>query len=134
LALKDLEKAANLVALAHIYPAEQHPYPVADVLARWEDVLADPTTTTLVGEDDAGLTCFVAFDAARLRHLGVRPDLWGTGLAQEAFEASTAPTLWCLRENHPAPRIYARQGGVETGASRPSEFEPNPVEVEYRRT
>ena len=134
LALKDLEKAANLVALAHIYPAEQHPYPEADVLARWQDVLADPTTTTLVGEDAAGLTCFVAFDAGRLRHLGVRPDLWGTGVAREAFEASTADTLWCLRDNRRARRFYTRQGWVETGASRLSEFPPHPVEIEYRRT
>lgn len=132
-ALKDLEKAANLLALAHVFAPAQHPYPDAEVLARWEDVLADPTTTTLVGEDGRGLTCFVAFDADRLRHLGVRPDLWGTGLAVRALEASTATRLWCLEANHRARRFYARQGWRQTGARRLSEFAPFPVEVEYRR-
>lgn len=134
LPLKDLEKAANLVALAHVFPADQHPYPDADVLARWQDVLADPGTTTLVGEDEVGLTCFVAFDALRLRHLGVRPDQWGTGLAVVAFEASKATRLWCLEANHRARRFYARHGWAETGASRQSEFPPFPVELDYRRT
>ncbi|MEO5981062.1 MAG: GNAT family N-acetyltransferase [Pedococcus sp.] len=132
-ALKQLEKAANLVALAHIFPAASHPYPDEDILARWEEVLADPATTTLVGEDACGLTCFVAFDAQRLRHLGVRPGLWGTGLGAQAFEASSATRLWCLEANHRARRFYARQGWQETGASRLSEFRPHPVEVEYRR-
>ncbi|WP_406832379.1 GNAT family N-acetyltransferase [Pedococcus sp. KACC 23699] len=132
-ALKDLEKAANLVALAHVFPADQYPYPDADVLARWRDVLADPGTTTLVGEDEQGLTCFVAFDALRLRHLGVRPDLWGSGLAAVAFEASTATRLWCLEANHRARRFYARHGWQATGVSRTSEFPPFPVEVEYHR-
>ena len=133
MALKDLEKTANLVALAHIFPADRHPYPDDDVLNRWRDVLADPVTTTLVGADALGLTCFVAFDAERLRHLAVRPDLWGSGLAEEVFEASTAPRLWCLEANHRARRFYARHGWQETGVSRTSEFSPFPVELEYRR-
>lgn len=135
MALKELEKAANLIALAHIYPASQFPYPDADVLARWEAVLADPATTTLVGTDAQGLTCFVAFDhGARLRHLAVRPDLWGSGLAASLLAASTATRLWCLEQNHRARRFYERHGWVPTGVSRPSEFPPHPVEVEYRRT
>lgn len=134
LALKDLEKAANLVALARIFPAAQHPYPDADVLSRWLDLLADPGVTTLVGDDAHGLTCFVSFDVVRLRHLGVRPDLWGTGLAAEAFGASTADRLWCLEENHRARRFYARQGWQETGVRGLSEFAPFPVQIEYRRT
>ena len=132
--LRDLEKAANLLALAHVFPAAQHPYPDADVLARWQDVLADPDVTTLVGSDQQGLACFVAFDPVRLRHLGVRPDLWGTGVASEALAASTATRLWCLEANHRARRFYARNGWQETGASRLSEFAPFPPELEYRRT
>ena len=34
-ALRDLEKAANLIALAHVFPPETHPYPDAGVLDRW---------------------------------------------------------------------------------------------------
>jgi GNAT superfamily N-acetyltransferase len=133
LALKNLEKAANLVALAHIFPPADHPYPDADVLARWQGLLANRGTTTLVGQDAEGLTCFVAFDEVRLRHLGVRPDLWGTGLAAQALAVSTAHRLWCLEGNVRARRFYARQGWQETGASRRSEFPPHPVELEYLR-
>lgn len=122
------------MALAHVFPSARHPYPDLAVLTRWEHLLADPAVTTLVGEDAQGLTCFVAFDAQRLRHLAVRPDLWGSGLAEEAFEASTAPRLWCLEANHRARRFYARHGWRETGVSRTSEFPPFPVELEYHRS
>ncbi len=131
-ALRDLEKAANLIALAHVFPPGTHPYPDAGVLDRWREVLADPAVTTVVSEDDRGLTSFAAFDATTLRHLGVRPDLWGTGLATEALAQSTAPRLWCLEANHRARRFYERQGWVATGPSKESEFPPHPVELEYR--
>ena len=132
-ALRDLEKAANLVALAHIFPPEPNPYPDADVLARWQAVLADPAVSTLVSEDEQGLTSFVASDQTRLRHLAVRPDLWRTGLAADAVAQSPATRLWCLEANDRARRFYARQGWVLTGASRSSEFPPHPVELEYER-
>ncbi len=132
-ALKDLEKAANLVALAHVFPPRLHPYPDDDVLARWRRLLADPSVTTLVGEDDRGLTCFAAFDDTTLRHLAVRPDRWGSGLSAEVVGASTADRLWCLELNHRARRFYERHGWVVTGQRRLSEFPPHPVEVEYLR-
>ena len=77
-ALTLLERTANLRALAHIFPPEKYPYPMDDVPERWRELLHDPSVRVGVSEDAAGLTSFVAFDADLLRHLAVRPDLWGS--------------------------------------------------------
>ena len=34
-ALRDLERAANLVALGHVFPPDRFPFPDDAVLARW---------------------------------------------------------------------------------------------------
>ncbi len=39
--LADLERDANLVALAHVFPPDVHPFPYDGVLARWRALLAD---------------------------------------------------------------------------------------------
>ena len=132
-ALGDLEKAANLVALAHVFPPETHPYPDQLVLDRWREVLADPAVTTLVSEDDEGLTAFAAFDRTTLRHLGVRPDHWGTGLAAAAMECVPAARLWCLEANHRARRFYERLGWRLTGNEKPETFIPYPLLLGYEK-
>ncbi|WP_457254738.1 N-acetyltransferase family protein [Pedococcus sp. P5_B7] len=132
-ALRDLEKAANLVALAHVFPPETHPYPDQVVLDRWHEVLADAASTTVVSEDDQGLTAFAAFDATTVLHLGVRADLWGSGLATELMDAVPSRLLWCLRENHRARRFYERLGWRPTGREKPETFVPFPVLLEYER-
>lgn len=132
-ALRDLEKAANLVALAHVFPPAENPYPDQVVLDRWRDVLAEATTTALVGEDERGLTAFAAFDGTTLLHLGVRPDRWGTGLATLLMAEVPSRLLWCLRENHRARRFYERLGWRPTGTEKAETFPPFPVLVEYER-
>src|SRR5437868_2812265 len=85
-ALRDLERAANLVALAHVFPPERFPFPDDDVLARWALVLADPSVTVLVRDDDhGGLDILAAYDDSTLRHLAVHPRAWGKGLASTAM-------------------------------------------------
>ena len=96
-ALRDLEKAANLVALAHVFPPQTHPYPDQLVLDRWRELLADPAMTTLVSEDEQGLTAFAAFDETTLLHLAVRPDHWGTGLAAAAMDCVPRPASGASR-------------------------------------
>jgi GNAT superfamily N-acetyltransferase len=132
-ALRDLERAANLVALAHVFPPQDHPYPDRVVLDRWREVLADPAVTTVVGEDDEGLTAFAAFDASTLLHLAVRPDQWGTGLAAAVLEVVPSRRLWCLAENHRARRFYERLGWRPTGTEKAETFPPFPVLLEYER-
>ena len=41
-ALRDLERAANLAALGHVFPPERYPFPDDDVLARWALLFEDP--------------------------------------------------------------------------------------------
>ena len=136
LALMELERAANLVALAHVYPPWLYPYPADDVLARWRIVLDDPDCTTLVLNGATGLVGLVAHDGSSVRHLAVHPELWGTGLARTllgaACDAIEGPVfLWCLAENHRARGLYEHLGWQPTGVAEQSEFPPHPTQLEY---
>jgi RimJ/RimL family protein N-acetyltransferase len=133
LALRDLERAANLVALAHVFAPEQHAFPDADVLARWQRVLADPERTTLLAQDEQGAAAYVSWDAVTLHHLAVRPDLWRTGLGREAVALCPARRLWCLAANHRARAVYERLGWRPTGEERDAEWPPHPRELRYAR-
>lgn len=136
--LARLERSANLEALGHVFLPAQHPFPTEEVRERWHQLLQDPAVHVGVAEDHRGLTAFVACDDEVLRHLAVRPDLWGTGLAESAVDwaCAQAPVvrLWCLERNHRALRFYARLGWSPSGARRQAEFPPYPDEVELRRT
>jgi putative acetyltransferase len=129
-----LERSANLQALAHIFPPAQYPYPTDEVRDRWRQLLQDPSVHVGVAEDDSGLAAFVAFDDEVLRHLAVRPDLWGSGLARSAVnwarERVSLQRLWCLERNSRALGFYTRLGWTPTGRRRRAEFAPYPAEVE----
>lgn len=137
-ALRDLEEAANLVALAHVFPAADFPFPSRAVLDRWRAVLAEPAVTVEVVDGAEALVCFVAYDAAVLRHLAVHPDHWGSGLARVAVDRAVAairaggnlPSLWCLAENQRAMGCYLHLGWGPTGRERDAEWPPYPVECE----
>ena len=140
-ALRDLERDANLVGLAHVFPAPDFPFPEAEVLARWRRVLAEGGVRVAVVdgvEEGDGLDCFVAHDDTTVRHLAVHPRRWGTGLARAAVErAATAiseggrrPRLWCLGANERALGLYLHLGWQPTGVERRSEWTPYPVERE----
>ena len=138
-ALRDLERAANLVALAHVFPPDRYPFPDDAVLARWYDVLADPAVEVEVVAGDSGLRCLVAWDPTTLRHLAVHPDHWGNGIAGEAIRRAVTsirahghePVLWCLAENTRARAVYQHLGWGSTGRERRAEWPPYPVEQEH---
>ena len=135
-ALMELERDANLVALAHVFPAADHPYPEAEVEARWAATLAEDGVTVEVVAGAEGLLAFVAYDDQRLRHLAVHPSAWGRGLARTAVERAVTrmgpePRLWCLDANHRARGLYEHLGWRPTGGSRRAEWPPHPVESEY---
>ncbi len=131
-ALRDLERAANLVGLAHVF--EGLPFPDDGVLARWQATLADPEVTVLLTEG-----AFTSWDdAGRLRHLAVHPDHWGAGLAREGVElavtwiraAGRVPVLWVLAANHRARGLYEHLGWEPTGREQRAEWPPYPTELE----
>lgn len=143
-ALRDLEREANLAALGHVFPPDRYPFPDDDVLARWALVLADPAVDVMVldADEDPGLVVFAAFDRTTLRHLAVRPDHWGQGLASTAIDTvlhamdaqgATAAELWCLEENHRARRLYEYLGWRPTRDRREAPWPPHPTEMRYTR-
>ena len=132
-ALRDLERAANLVGLADVFPAADFAFPDDDVLARWEAVLADPDVAVDVVDSPSGLIAFAAYDAVVLRHLAVHPAAWGGGLGRTGVERSGATRLWVLADNHRARGLYAHLGWRATGARRDCPWPPYPVEVEMGR-
>lgn len=141
-ALRDLERAASLAALGHVFPPERYPYPDDAVLTRWAIVLDDPEVEVLVAEEDGELTLLAAYDDSTLRHLAVRPDRWGRGLASAAVEevlralderGCRVASLWCLEENRRARDLYERLGWQATEDRREAPWPPHPVEMRYTR-
>jgi RimJ/RimL family protein N-acetyltransferase len=143
-ALANLERDANLAALRHVFPPDSHPFPFDDVLARWRLVLDDPAAVVLVEDAPGGrgLAAFAAYDDYTLRHVAVHPRHWGKGLATAAIETAmhamelrgtTAASLWVLRENHRARRLYHYLGWRPTDDMREAPWPPHPVEVRYSR-
>ena len=131
-ALTTLERDTNLVALAHVFPGV--PYPEAEVRARWAALLEDPRIRVEVTGPAERLDVYLAWDDERLRHLGVRPERWGQGLARAAVRrAHGVRRLWVLRENHRARGFYEHLGWVPSGVEQQAEWPPYPVELEYRR-
>jgi GNAT superfamily N-acetyltransferase len=145
-ALRDLEREANLVGLAHLFPVERYPFPDDAVLARWALVLDEPGVTVLVRDaapgprGRSGLAVFAAYDERTLRHLAVAPQQWGSGLATAAVrtalaamrrQGATVAELWCLEDNHRARRLYEHLGWQATSDRQPSPWPPHPVEMRY---
>jgi GNAT superfamily N-acetyltransferase len=131
-ALRDLERAASRVGLAHVFG--DLPYPDDDVLARWVLLLDDPEVVVEVAEDDEGLVALTAHDGSSLRHLAVRPDHWHAGLGREGVaraEAAGARRLWVLADNGRARRLYESLGWAPTGQSQECPWPPFPTELEY---
>ena len=131
-ALMALERDTNLVALAHVFPGV--PYPEDEVRQRWLELIADPEVTVeVVGPADR-LDVYVAYDEVRLRHLGVRPERWGDGLARAAVDrAACTRRLWVLADNEQARGFYAHLGWRPTGRVQTAEWPPHPTELEYAR-
>ena len=135
-ALTDLERDANLVALAHVFPPDRFPFPWDGVRERWAATLAEPGVVVEVVDGDERLEAFLAHDGMTLRHLGVHPDRWGQGLARAGVEravARGATRLWCLVDNQRAWGLYEHLGYHETGSSRQAPWPPYPTEVELSR-
>ena len=104
--LTDLERDANLVALAHVFPDTA--YPEDEVRERWERTLLDPAVRVEVCGPPKRLDAYVCWDATTLR-------------------------LWCLVENHRARGLYEHLGWRPTGREQTAVWPPYPREMEYAR-
>ena len=131
--IAEIQKAASLAGLAHVYPPELYPYPDAAVLQRW----IESDDLIFVDEQERG---FVAVKDEWLDGLYVRPEAWGSGVAaalhDRAIEAIRAAgheraRLWVLEENVRARRFYERRGWALDGTTRVVEFPPNPLDLGY---
>ncbi|WP_114422712.1 GNAT family N-acetyltransferase [Nocardioides houyundeii] len=141
-ALAEVERVANLEALAHVFDPLRHPFPFDDVLARWALVLQDPEVRVEAVGGEQGLLACTAYDQENLRHLFVHPQRWGTGLGRDGVARAVAhirgldgtPHLWCLEENRRARGLYEHLGWCPTGVTREAVWPPHPVEMEYSLT
>jgi GNAT superfamily N-acetyltransferase len=138
--LLELERATNVVALAHIFPPDRYPSPDADVLAHWRIMLDDPGVAVLIAEQEGRTVGYVAFDAAWVRQLAVHPDRWGTGVAEGLMSAalmgiaaagSARARLWVLADNTRARRFYERTGWFRGVEESTSPYPPYPVTLNY---
>jgi GNAT superfamily N-acetyltransferase len=138
-ALRDLERAASLAGIAHVFPADRFPFPDDGVLARWALVLEDDDVRVEVVDGPAGLRALTAYDGSSLRHLAVHPDDWGYGLGRAGVEraveaiaagGSAQARLWVLEHNHRARGLYEKLGWRPSGVTQECSWPPHPVETE----
>lgn len=131
--LADLERAANLVGLAHVFG--DLPFPYDAVLTRWVLVLDDPDVVTEVVDGERGLVAYAAYDSESLRHVAVHPSSWGRGIARDAVAHAVdagVTRLWVLDDNHRARGLYESLGWAPTGVTQECPWVPHPTELEYR--
>ena len=138
--LAAIQRDASLAALAHIFPPDEYPYPMAEVTDRWEDALADERVAVFVAED-GGIPVGVAGARAEwLDGLYVLPEWWSRGVGRALHDhvlehlrsaGSTRCHLWVLEHNDRARRFYERLGWREDGTSRVVPFPPHPTDLGY---
>jgi GNAT superfamily N-acetyltransferase len=130
----EIQRAASLAALAHVYPPDRYPFPDDDVRERWREFPG----RVFAAELDGVVVGVTAVDACWLEGLYVLPQHWGTGIASELHDAALAALggcpeikLWTLEENHRARRFYEKRGWRLNGETRVVPFPPNPLDVGY---
>lgn len=119
-ALLVVQEEGAVAGLGHIFPQDEHPFPVAAVRARWEVELADPGIDCFAVLDDAGrLAGFAATQVDQFLHFGTAVATWGSGLAGRAHDAvldhlraQGHEVVWLhvFEENVRARRFYERRG------------------------
>jgi GNAT superfamily N-acetyltransferase len=139
-ALAEIQRAASVAGLAHIFPPERYPFPIADVQERWRRSLADPAIHVLVADTAGDAVGAVGVRAGWLDGLYVHPEQWGFGIGRLLHDEAlhvvrglgrTSCRLWVLEENWRARRFYERLGWRENGTSRLVPYPPNPFDVGY---
>jgi RimJ/RimL family protein N-acetyltransferase len=139
----EVQREAAVVALAHIFPQDRHPFPTERVRARWAAEIADPAIDCfVVVAPDGGVGGFAATHDEEFMHFGTALAAWGSGLAGQAHDAVLAHMrdrgrsrawLRVLEENHRARRFYERRGWTPLAERSASPHAPYPALVHYER-
>lgn len=142
-AMVEVQRAGAVLALAHIFPQDSHPFPRAEVHSRWAAEIANPAVAVHVIEhEESRVAGFAALRDDELLHLGTAVETWGTGLAATAHDqlierlaaaGITRAWLRVFEENYRARRFYEKRGWQDTARLSRSAFPPHPVLVEYER-
>jgi GNAT superfamily N-acetyltransferase len=147
----EIHAASWEVAYAPFFDPEFAARAVSDRRRRWHQRIAEGRGTILLGVLDGRPLAF-SFSVPSATRPGYaeiygyygHPDGWGSGVAA-ALMAETLRQLraagfdrahlWTLRDTPQSRRFYAKQGFVETGATRAFDFgDGNPLaQVEYER-
>jgi GNAT superfamily N-acetyltransferase len=135
-ALLEVQRAASVAALGHVFPPDRYPYPSDAIRERW---LTFEGRVLLAEDGDAPLGV-AAVAPCRLDGFYVVPERWGSGLAATLHDEAVAALsqlgcpearLWVLEENARARRFYERRGWRENGETRVVPYPPNPLDVGY---
>jgi len=129
-----IQRAACLPALAHIFPPEFYPFPDDEIRRRWREFPG----TVLVAERDGAAVGIAGVERCWLHGFYVRPEWWGSGVADELHVAALEAMadcaelkLWVLDENRRARTFYERRGWRRNGETRVVPYPPSPLDVGY---
>lgn len=135
-----VQEPGSVLALGSIFPQDTHPFPRAELHARWGKEVRDPTIDCLVVELSGAVVGFVALRGEELLHFGIAVEQWGTGVARTAHDEALerlrrrgigTARLRVFTGNERARRFYARLGWRSTGERTSTTFPPYPELLSY---
>ena len=138
--LFEIQKAASLAGLGHIFPPDRFPYPNDAVRELWQEVVARLNHQAYVAVTDGKAVGVAAIEGDWLNGFYVRPEQWGSDVAPALHDAVVEAIrtagcarahLWVLEANARARRFYERLGWSENGTTRVVPYPPNPIDVGY---
>ena len=138
--LFEIQKAASLAGLGHIFPPDRFPYPNDAVRELWREVVARLNHQAYVAVTDGKAVGVAAIEGDWLNGFYVRPEQWGSDVAPALHDAvvdairtagCARAHLWVLEANARARRFYERLGWSENGTTRVVPYPPNPIDVGY---
>lgn len=135
-ALVEVQREGAVLALGHIFPQQEHPFPTSQVRARWTAEVGDPGIDCFAVVPDGEIAGFAAIRGNELLHFGTAVRTWGTGLADAAHRevldelrahGHRAAWLRVFEDNRRAVRFYERRGWRATDSTSRTTFPPYPV-------
>ena len=139
-ALARLHEESAVAGFSAVFPPERYPFPRAELLAGWHELLVRDDVVALVAEEGDELLGLAVVRPEWLERLYTRPNSWGSGvgsrLHDEAVElvrglGSSRCSLWVLEANGRARSFYERRGWRLNGETRVVPFPPHPLDVGY---